>query len=313
MGDQRFTGAAGLAGFSQVVRESLVPQTITVGDPAAFQARMTDVEIGRLRLVSAALDPIRAQRTAAATTAAAGVFLLLSLRAQGEIRHRHGHEAIVPGRLVVVPGAEEFTVEHASAARVIFVVLPEPVVTARYPLLDGPIRSAAVEPVAAALIRQLPHLMSAAEHAGTAGQPDELSGILDALLHLTLRRTIGDTTGQPLLALRVAVERLVEQELARPDGAPPQLGVSDLAARLAVSVRQLHRAFESSGGTVADYVRQRRLAACARALRESSATVTELAHRYGFSSASHLGVLFRQRYGTSPGQWRAADRDPAPR
>jgi AraC-like DNA-binding protein len=312
MGERRFEGSAGLAGFSRVVRESLVPQRIEAREPVTFRARLRDADIGQMRLVSAAVDPIRSRRTAAAPATPGGVFLLLSIRARGEIRHRHGREPIVPGRLVVVPGTEDFSVEYPSPPRVLFVVLPEPVVTGRYPVLDGPIRSAPIEPVAAALVRQLPHLMSAAQRAGVAAQPAELPGILDALLHLTLRRTFGDTAGEPLLALRVAVERLVEQELNRPDRPVPELSVPQVAARLSVSVRQLHRAFQPTGSTVAEYIRRRRLAACARALRETPMTVTELAHRFGFSSASHLGVLFRAHYGMSPGQWRGSDEDPAP-
>ncbi|MDG4768094.1 AraC family transcriptional regulator [Solwaraspora sp. WMMD406] len=354
MSDRRFVGSGGLAGLTQAVRESLVPQTIKAHEPAAFRARLRDTEIGHLRLVSAALGPLQAHRTVA-PAATGSVFLLLGVNARGEIRHRHGREPITPGHLVVVPSSEGFTVEYPSPSRVLFVVLSEPVVTDRYPLLDGPIRSAPLEPVAAVLVRQLPHLMSAAERAGAVGRsggppgsvgrsggppgavgrsggppgavgrsggrpaeppgelPAELPGILDGLLQLTLRSTIGETSGQPLPALRVAAERLIEQELARPDRTVPELAVPQLAARLAVSVRQLHRAFEPTGHTVAEYVRLRRLAACAHALRDTSMTVTELAHRYGFASASHLGVLFRARYGTSPGRWRGSDGDPAPR
>nr|MDT0657968.1 helix-turn-helix domain-containing protein [Micromonospora sp. DSM 115978] len=306
---RRFVGAAGLTAFNGAVRRSLVSQVVEVGDPETFRAGLREVGIGPVRLVSAAVNALRSQRTVTALPASGSVFLLLSDRARGGIRHRYGTEPITPDRLVVVPDAEPFTVEYPDPSRLLFVVLPPAVVAGRYPALDGRIRSAPLEPAARALVRQLPHLMSATEAVGSepsaaltadAG-PAELASILDATLHLTLRRTLGDTAGDPLVALRVAAERLIETRLTEPG-----LGVSWLAAKLAVSVRQLHRAFDATDATVAGFIRDRRLAACARGLLdEPSASVTDLAHRHGFASASHLGTLFRARYGTTPGRWRA--------
>lgn len=313
----RYHGPEGLTAFRGAVERSLVSQTIEPRDLGAFRAQLSEASIGATRLVAASVGALRARRApnrlVADNLAATGsVFLLLSTRAKGVMHHRHGTEPVVPQRLVVIPDAEPFTVEYPDPARVLFVVLPATAVAERFPGLVGHIRSALLPAPARALSRQLPHLMAAAGAAALAepGGPAELSAILDSLLHLTLRATIGDTAGDPLLALRLAAERLIDRHLT-----DPELSIGWLAARLSVSARQLHRAFEPADTTVAAFIRHRRLRACAAVLRDCPQTsVTDLAARYGFASASHLGALFRARYAMTPGQWRSrhgSDDDPA--
>lgn len=306
-GAYRFAGARGLDAFNLAVGQTLVSQTVQARDPAAFHARLREVELGPTRLVSAAVGPLHARRRSAQTSAGS-VFLLLSRKADGRIGHRHGAEPITPDRLVVVPGGEPFEVSYPTAARVLFVVLPPALVAERYTALDGPIRSVPLDPAGRALCRQVPHLMTAAAVTGGVPRVDEVAAVFTAVLGMLVRGAIGETADDPHTALRIAAERLVEERLTEPD-----LSVAWLAARLAVSVRQLHRAFAAAGAGPAGYIRDRRLLGCARALTESTASVTELAHRYGFASASHLGVAFRQRFGVSPGRWRAevATRDQA--
>jgi AraC-like DNA-binding protein len=301
----RFVGPRGLDAFNFAVGQTLVSQTVEARDPATFHARLREVELGPTRLVSAAVGPLHAHRRAAQTSAGS-VFLLLSTKADGRIGHRRGAEPITPDRLVVVPGGEPFEVSYPSAARVLFVVLPPALVAERYTALDGPVWSVPLDPAGRALCRHVPHLMTAAAVSAGVPRVDEVASVFTAVLGMLVRGAIGETADDPGTALRIAAERLVEERLTE-----PELSVAWLAARLAVSVRQLHRSFAAAGVGPAGYIRDRRLNACARALTESRASVTALAHRYGFASASHLGVAFRQRFGVSPGRWRddAAARD----
>jgi AraC-like DNA-binding protein len=300
-----FDGPAGLRAFDAALRRTLVRQTVTLRDPQQFRARVAEVELAQLRLISATVGALAAHRRPgdAAGQEDARVFLLLGLRATGTIGHRRGSEPIGPDRLVIVPGTEPFDVEYPAPAHLLFVALPHRLVTDRYPGLDGPIRSAALDPVARALCRQLPHLMAAAA-AATAAQRPAVAGIVDTVLDTALRTAGVETEVDPLVALRTAAERLIEQRLD-----DPELGVPWLARQLVVSPRQLHRAFATGATTPHAWIRQRRLQACADALTWSDAPVAQLAHRYGFASASHLGTQFRARFGTPPGRWRAERRD----
>ncbi|MFV2086683.1 AraC family transcriptional regulator [Micromonospora sp. LOL_021] len=306
---QGFDGPAGLREFNSALRHTLVQQTVTIRDPNRFRARITEVPLGRLRLISATVGALHSSRRPHDTTgrdATDGVFLLLGQRATGSITHRRGTDPIGPDRLVVVPGSEAFDVDYPAPAHVLFVALPRALVTARFPGLDGPVRSAILDPVGRALCRQLPHLMSAAAAAGT-GQRLEVASMVDTVLTATLHGASVDVESDPVAALRVAAERLIEHSLAE-----PALSVPWLAHRLAVSRRQLHRAFAAGGTTPFRWIRQRRLHACALALAGSDVPVAQLAHRYGFASASHLGALFRDRYGAPPARWRSEHRTGRP-
>lgn len=308
-----YAGRDGLDAFNASVRDTLVSQTITARDGVGFRATMVAAALGPLRLVTADIAPLSARRRAEGSEAAAGsVFLLLSDRGGGEIRHRHGREPIDPGHLVIVPGEEPFDVDYHQASRVVFVVLPEPVVRDRFPALRARIRACALGPTATGVGRRLGGLAQAAAATDDPADADDLATILDATLHVMLRRTVGDVVGDQHHRLRVAADRLIDRSLTDPD-----LGPTLLARRLGVSVRQLHRAFDGSGTTVAGHIRERRLDACARALvdpAQASRTVTELAMRYGFASSSHLATWFRRRYGATPRAWRdrhGSGQDPA--
>jgi AraC-like DNA-binding protein len=88
----------------------------------------------------------------------------------------------------------------------------------------------------------------------------------------------------------------------------PGLNVQWLARRCAMTERNVHKLFETTGTTVSKHIRERRLAMCRRDLSSSTLArrqVAEIAHHWGFGDASHFGKLFRAAYGVSPGEWRA--------
>lgn len=136
---RRFVGPGGLVAFNASVRDTLVSQTITAPDTGRFRADLVAADVSRAaRVVVASIGPLGARRGRDQARRAEGsVFLLACDRGRGEIRHRGGVEAIAPGRLVVVPGAEPFDVTYPVASRVVFVALPQTEVATRYAALTG--------------------------------------------------------------------------------------------------------------------------------------------------------------------------------
>ena len=93
----------------------------------------------------------------------------------------------------------------------------------------------------------------------------------------------------------------------------PRLTPTSAAEALRMSSRYLHQIFNDDGETVARYILRRRLEECARLLLDaahSGRTVTEIAFQYGFNDASHFGRVFRERYGTTPRQYRERPESP---
>jgi AraC-like DNA-binding protein len=88
----------------------------------------------------------------------------------------------------------------------------------------------------------------------------------------------------------------------------PDLSPGSIARAHHISVRYLHKLFQSDGTTVGQWVRQRRLDSCRRELsraRSRGVTVAAVANRWGFSSPAHFSRTFREAYGMTPSQWQA--------
>ncbi|WP_220702191.1 helix-turn-helix domain-containing protein [Trinickia fusca] len=80
------------------------------------------------------------------------------------------------------------------------------------------------------------------------------------------------------------------------------LSPDSICKAVGVSRSNLYRLFERDGG-VASYIRRRRLAAIHDALATPGAIdlrISDLAHRYGFTSPAQLSRAFRQQYGHAP-------------
>lgn len=90
------------------------------------------------------------------------------------------------------------------------------------------------------------------------------------------------------------------------DNLREQMTLQELASVANMSqshfVRQFH---EITGRTPHGYVREKRVDLAKRLLRESSMTTAEIALICGFSSQSHMTVVFKKWAGVTPGQFRS--------
>ncbi|MEV5407938.1 helix-turn-helix domain-containing protein [Thermopolyspora sp. NPDC052614] len=87
----------------------------------------------------------------------------------------------------------------------------------------------------------------------------------------------------------------------------PTLSPADIAAAHHVSLRQLHRLFETEKTTVAAWIRQRRLERCRRDLADPALHATPvgvIAARWGLPDSAHFSRIFRQAYGMPPAEYR---------
>jgi AraC-like DNA-binding protein len=104
------------------------------------------------------------------------------------------------------------------------------------------------------------------------------------------------------LARLEEVKRYVDLHLADPGLTPEKA-----AAALNMSVRQLHRLFEPSGMSFAQYVLRGRLEKCRAALINpiGDRPVTDIAFAWGFNSLATFNRTFRQTFGMAPSELRA--------
>jgi AraC-like DNA-binding protein len=83
--------------------------------------------------------------------------------------------------------------------------------------------------------------------------------------------------------------------------------VSDLSALINLSEAHFSRSFKRTFGiSPYSFVLQRRVELAARLMLESSASLTDIALRCGFTDQAHLCNQFRHSMGESPAAWRRA-------
>ncbi|SPT60274.1 helix-turn-helix domain-containing protein [Actinomadura madurae] len=96
----------------------------------------------------------------------------------------------------------------------------------------------------------------------------------------------------------------------------PELTPGMIAAAHHVSLRHLHKLFETEECTVAEWIRRRRLDRCRRDLADTALLerpVEAIAARWGFPSAASFSRLFRAVHGIPPGEYRAMHSDRPPK
>ncbi|MFI1330628.1 helix-turn-helix domain-containing protein [Streptomyces sp. NPDC020845] len=124
--------------------------------------------------------------------------------------------------------------------------------------------------------------------------------LLGVLAGEILGRSNADTPGGNR-ALLLRIQAFIDRHLADPDLTPQAI-----ARAHRISLRYLHKLFESEDATVGRWIQRRRLEECRRdlAYRANGTTIAAVAHRWGFSSAAHFSRAFRATYGVAPREWR---------
>ncbi len=156
---------------------------------------------------------------------------------------------------------------------------------------------------AALLVSHLATIRASAGHLPVGSGPVIAQTILD-LFAMTVTASMGavpSDQGQHERALLVQLRAAIEDQLGS-----PSLNTARLSRMLGVSRSTLYRLLQDQGGVQA-YIRTRRLARVAAALRDrgNRQTVANLADDWGFCDAAYLGRAFREMYGITPGDYRA--------
>lgn len=132
----------------------------------------------------------------------------------------------------------------------------------------------------------------------------QFDAVCDRAVELLCLLQTGDTpSGRPHLAeLETVIRRYIHEHAD-----DPALDSHAVARALGWSLRQVQLALQQSGTTPRRLIKEARLTRAMEYLRNPGyrdMTVTELAHRFGFSSVGAFSSSFRERYGRSPSSVR---------
>ena len=121
-------------------------------------------------------------------------------------------------------------------------------------------------------------------------------------LHLLVTRGLADAGGTEEWRLRQA-QTYILANLAR-----PELNMTEVASAQQISVRHLHRLFQASDVSPAEWMWQQRVLQAQREIGASGSrkivSISDLAYRLGFSNSSHFARLFRKQFQLSPTEYK---------
>ncbi|MGW2231390.1 helix-turn-helix domain-containing protein, partial [Streptomyces formicae] len=258
-------------------------------------------QFGYVRMLTCASGPLRLVRGPRPGTEDAVALLVPREGAVRLVQDGRG-VSVVPGESALVDLRRAFTVEYEGAVRALFLRLPlhalhvpsVPLRSLTARALPPSAGSAAVLP---ALLR---HLETSAPRV-SAPLGERLGGLVTDLVAGLVEDLAGDAEGPPeddRHPLVVTIRQYIDRHLGDPD-----LSAERIAAAHLISVRYLHRLFETEGVTVGRLIQRQRVERCAGELARrgrSSPSIAVVAARWGFRSPAHFSRAFKSVYGHPP-------------
>lgn len=299
--------AARLDYMRHAVADSIAPFDLRPEDTTGFHCKIRAADVGVLRIVDISAPASEAVRGPRLIRRSDPELCALHVQLHGRSVIEQGNRQvrISPGDLALVDLSQPTRVA-GPAHRFVSLMFPR-----------------AVLPIPGREIRELAGVRLTGQGGPgrlVAGVARQLAGSLDdfadasaarvgtAMLDLaaaTLAARIGrDAETPPELrhALVPRIEAFIEQRLGDADLNP---GV--VAAAHHISLRYLHRLFETCATTVAVLIRTRRLEHCRRELTDpayAAVPVSAIGARWGFPEPARFNRAFRAAYGMPPGQYR---------
>ncbi|MFD8076745.1 helix-turn-helix domain-containing protein [Streptomyces sp. NPDC059718] len=266
--------------------------------------------VGAIHVGHVEASPQRMSRTRGIIANDCSSALLVSLQEAGSsVVAQDGRETLLaPGELVLFDTRRPFFRDFPSSFRQNVAAIP-------IGMLDVPdsylarVMGHAYQPthyIGGILASFVSRLATAAESdtclEGTAHYLER--GMLDVLTALIAHdgRLGADVTPTAEETLRLLVRDYIRAHLSR-----PQLSPAVIASAHHISVRYLHKLFQSEDMTISRWIHHQRLEACRQDLARpdlAGLTVATIAQRWGFASPAHFSRTFRAAYGISPVAWR---------
>lgn len=230
--------------------------------------------------------------------------------ARGEAKVAHnGREAVLaPGDFVLIDD-EKPVAKQMEAVRFVTLAFPKTL----FPFSPDEVRELAglhfggdedLSGLASSFVRRLVGLLNAWDETEGVRLGTAMLDLLAVALATHLNRDDRVPPDTQQRALLIRIHGFIEGHLGDRDLSP-----ATVAAANHISVRYLHRLFETQETTVAAWIRRRRLEQCRRDLADPmlrTLPVSAIAARWGSTSPSHFSRQFRSDYGVLPTEYRRA-------
>lgn len=290
--------------WERMLSDGHLPWSVSELHPVdgTFAASVRKRFLADLILVDCACDPNTGRRSAYEIGKSDEEYLVLLMTLGGhETVTQSGSESQLRSGSLVVWDSEKpalFEVQEALQKRSLFVpkrALAE--VGSRGKLSKGVVLDAS-SPAVVLLTGYLATLSATIDQLPLAAIPAARNATIELMAAALHPDSILGGASQE--TTRTLAERHIEQNLRDINLSPAAIAVA-----LGVSVRSLHRSFDSSGETVSSMIRIKRLARAKDEIGRGEA-ISRVAYRWAFSDASHFSRAFKAHYEVSPSDYRSA-------
>ncbi|MFK4791434.1 AraC family transcriptional regulator [Microbacterium sp. ZW T5_56] len=277
---------------------------LTSADRDGFRGRLVSVPLGESAFEDLRCSAFRFERSTGDAAGMADVARLIFVVHGGVSVQDDADEVEVgAGQWFLVPARRSFVMHSTGSSRLLSVLLPTRKLRTPRERLDAlgmrPLADAAISPAFESLLRSL---SQSAPNDNTVEADLTAHALLD-LARALLAAQPASEPDDPDDAVRARVHDFIEHNYA-----DPNLHVSVISAALGVSVRRLHRLFESEPLSISQCIRRWRVTAAGRELLLTDEPFETIARRVGFGSSDTGYRGFRDEYGMTPAEYRRRGR-----
>ncbi|HSK60451.1 MAG TPA: helix-turn-helix domain-containing protein [Actinomycetospora sp.] len=294
----------------ETIWSSVLPVEMTFSpDPAEIDVRFRVGQAGRVNFSSARSSANALHRTPQLVRRDHEPQVFLAVQVAGTtVVEQAGSQAVLrPGDMTVYDSTRPYTVENRELTELHYFRIPREALALPAQRLD-PLLAVRIGAGTNPLASVVGSFFGALATSPALEHPDAARLVAEPGIELVraLLAVHGGADGVARASLEgslvLRVRQYVHAHLRERDLTPQRI-----AAAHHVSVRHLYAVLAQAGISLRATIREQRLEACRRELRDprhAHRAVATIGRGWGFVDPSHFGRAFRRAYGVSPAEWR---------
>ncbi|GLZ49680.1 AraC family transcriptional regulator [Actinomycetospora sp. NBRC 106375] len=291
----------------ETVWTHVVPVEMTLPAPADVDVELRVAQAGALNVSSARTSPIAMERTSALVRRDHVPQVFLAVQVAGTtVVEQDGRQALLrPGDMSFYDSTRPYRIENRGRSEVHYVRIPRETLGLPGRRLD-PMVARRIDATGNPLAGAVGSFFTALATSDALDHPDAARLVAEPgieLVRALLAVHVDAVERAPLeRSLVVRVEQYVRDHLRERDLTPQRI-----AAAHHVSLRHLYAVLAAADVSLHDTIRDQRLAAARRELRDprhDHQAVATVGRHWGFVDPSHFGRAFKQAFGVTPAEWR---------